>query len=132
LKRLLAVVLKAEVGNQVLTHDVPKSVLQLHGLDKEIVLGVNLRRVVRVLEVEAEPFLNTETLQAAGAGGEVHEKNQVERKRRSKDRIATEEVNLELHGISQPAEDVDIVPTLFVITTRRVIVVPKFVLEVLV
>src|SRR4029077_8029312 len=41
--------------------------------------------------------------------------------------VAAQEVNLNLHGIAEPSKDVDVVPTLFVITTRRVIVDPNLV-----
>ena len=42
--------------------------------------------------------------------------------RRGQNAITTQEINLDLHGIIEPAEDVDIVPALFVITPRLVIV----------
>ena len=34
------VVLEAEVGDQVVAHDVAERVLELHGLDEQIVLGI--------------------------------------------------------------------------------------------
>lgn len=45
----------------------------------------------------------------------------------SKDRVTTQEVNLDLHGVTHPAEDVNVVPTLFVVTTRWVVVDADFV-----
>ena len=38
------------------------------------------------------------------------------------DRVAAEEVNLNLHWVTHPAEDIDIIPTLLVIVTRWIIV----------
>ncbi len=52
------------MGDQVLAHDVAKRVLQLHGLDEEVVLGVDAGGAVGVLEVEAEPLLDAQALQA--------------------------------------------------------------------
>src|ERR1039458_1893867 len=52
------VVFLAQVGDQVLAHHPAKSILELHGLDEQVVLGVKLRGAHGRLEVEAEPFLN--------------------------------------------------------------------------
>ena len=53
---------------------------------------------------------------------EVEEQYEIQHDRRRQNRIAAQEIDLDLHRIAEPSEDVDIVPTLFVITTRRVIV----------
>src|SRR4029077_2625762 len=56
----------------------------------------------------------------------VEEEHEIEDDRRRENRIAAQEVHLDLHGIAKPSEDIDVVPTLFVITTRRVIVNANF------
>src|SRR5258705_13886901 len=85
-------------------------------------LGVKAGRGHRRLEVKAQPFLNAEATQFRRALREVKEEHEVEHDRRGKDRIAAEEVDFDLHGIAEPSEDVDVVPTFFVITTWWVIV----------
>ncbi len=40
----------------------------------------------------------------------------------SKDAVTTEEVDLDLHGVTHPTEDVDVVPTLFIVATWWVVV----------
>jgi len=57
-----------------------------------------------------------------GALRQVGEQDEVECERRREDRVATEEVDLDLHRIPEPAEDVDVVPTFFVVSARRVVV----------
>src|SRR5262249_25291745 len=49
----LVVVLQAEVGDQRLAFQVAQSVLQLHQLDEQIVLGIESRRSHRRLQIEA-------------------------------------------------------------------------------
>jgi hypothetical protein len=129
---VVGVVVEAEVGDEFFAHDVAEGVFELHGLDEEVVLGVDAGGGVGVLEVEAEPFLDAEAAQAWGAGCEVHEEAEIEGERRGEDGVAAEEVYLELHGVAEPAEDVDVVPTLFVIATGRVVVDADLVVEVLV
>ena len=120
------------MGDEVFAHDVAECVFQLHVLDEEVVFGVDAGCGVRIFEVEAEPFLNSQALQAWSSGREIHEEDQIERQRGGEDGVAAEEVNLELHGVAKPAEDVDIIPTFFVITAWRVIVDANFVVEILV
>src|SRR5262249_45938390 len=110
------------MGDQRLTFQVAQSVLQLHQLDKQVVLGIESRRSHGRLQIEAQPFLDAESLDVPAALGQVEEQNQVQHDGRGQNRIATEKVDLDLHRIAQPAEDVDVVPTFFVITSRRVIV----------
>src|SRR6202034_730778 len=71
-------------------------------------------------------------LELGRALGEVEEEDEVKRKRRGEDGVATEEIDLDLHRIAEPTEDIDIVPSLFVITARRVIVNADLVVNVLV
>ena len=80
------------------------------------------RRCHRRLEVEAEPLLNAQALKFRAAFGQVEEQDKVENNRRGQDGIPAQEIDLDLHRIAEPAEDIDVVPTLFVITARRVIV----------
>src|SRR6266851_1160473 len=130
--RLLAVVVEAEVGDEAFAHDVAKGVLELHRLDEEVVLRVDAGGAVGSLEVEAEPLLNAEAAQAWGTGREVHEEDEVEGERRGEDGVAAEEVYLELHRVAEPAEDVDVVPSLFVVAAGWVVVDADLVVDVLV
>jgi hypothetical protein len=129
---LVAVVLEAEVGDEIFPHDVAESVFELRVLNEEIVLGVDALCVLGRLEVEAEPLLNSETTQAGCASSEIHEEDKVEGERSGEDGVAAEEVNLELHRVTEPTEDVDVVPTFFIITAWRVIVNADLVIEILV
>src|ERR1700754_3913177 len=63
------IVLRAEVRDGFLAHHPAQRVLQLHELDEEIVLRVQVGRGHRALEVKAEPLLRA--LQV-GALGEIH------------------------------------------------------------
>src|SRR5690349_25044023 len=63
---------------------------------------------------------------------EVGEEGEVEHDRRGKDRIAAEEVDLDLHRITHPSDDVDVVPAFFVVAARGVVVDSHDVGEVLV
>ena len=59
-------------------------------------------------------------------------RHQVQRNGRGQDGVAAEEIHLDLHGIAQPAKNVDVIPTLFVITAWWVIVNADLVENVLV
>src|SRR5665213_497534 len=85
---LFAVVFQPKVRDQILAHDVAQRVLQLHRLDKQIVLRINARRGIRRLEVEAEPLLNAEPAQAWRACSEIHEEAEIEGQRSRQDRVA--------------------------------------------
>src|SRR5205823_3579667 len=74
---------------------------------------------LRRFEVEGEPFLHAFHLDALR---EVEEEREVEDDGRGQDRIAAQEIYLDLHRIAEPAEDVYVVPALFVVSTRRVII----------
>src|SRR5690349_20355429 len=52
------VILPSQMGDQVLSLQIPQGVLQLHQQNEQIVLGVQARRVHRALVIEREPFLN--------------------------------------------------------------------------
>src|SRR2546422_4907741 len=107
------------MGDKVFAHQPAEGVLQLHGLDEEVMLGIEVRRAHGRFEIEAEPFLNAVQ---AGALCEVEEKHQVENDGRGEDGVAAEKVHLDLHGVAEPAEDVNVVPALFVVAARGVVV----------
>jgi len=54
----LVVVFQPQVRDHLLPAKVPQCVLQLHGLNEEIVLRIQPKRGHRRLEVEAQPLLN--------------------------------------------------------------------------
>src|SRR5918992_1773871 len=56
--RSLVVILPPEVSNHLLTHHVTQRVLQLHQLDEQVVLGIQVPGVHRRLEVERQPLLD--------------------------------------------------------------------------
>src|SRR5580704_4177739 len=116
------VVLEAEMGDEFFALNVTECVLELHRLDEEVVFGVKAGRGLWRFEVEAEPLLNAEVLKFRGALREIEEEDEIEGQGGRKDGVAAEEINLNLHAIAEPSEDIDVVPTLFVITARRVIV----------
>ena len=116
----------------ILALEVAQRVFQLHQLDEEIMLGIQARGRHRRLEVEAQPLLNARVLQLRRALGEVQKQHQVEHNRRRENRVAAQEIDLDLHRIAEPAEDVDVIPALFVITARRVIVDAHLVIDILV
>src|SRR5688572_13318029 len=72
------VVFAAQVRDEFFTAHVPQRVLQLHELDKEVVLRVELRHVHRALEVKREPLLNAFE---AGALGQIQEQRHGEHHR---------------------------------------------------
>ena len=75
--------------------------------------------VHRSLEEEAEEALYAV---ASCPSSEVAQQAEVETERRCEDRVAAEEVDLDLHWVAHPSEDVNIVPTLLVVVARRIIV----------
>ena len=48
--------------NEIGAHDVAEGVLELHGLNEQIVFGVQAFAGLRRLEIEAEPLLDTDRL----------------------------------------------------------------------
>src|SRR5690242_10264416 len=93
-------------------------------------LGIEPGRGHWTLEVEAQPFLDAESLQFRSALRQVEEQHKVEHDGCGQNRVAAQEIDLYLHRIPKPAEDVDIIPTFFVITARRVIVNANLVREI--
>ena len=82
-------------------------------------LGVHLRRVHRALEVEAQPLLHAVQ---AGAPREIEEQDEIEHHRRREDRVAAQEVDLHLHRVPEPPEEIDVVPAFLVVAARWVVV----------
>ena len=51
---------------------------------------------------------------------------------RGQNRIPAEEVDLDLHRIAEPSEDVDVVPALLGVAARRIVIDPHRVIQILV
>ena len=118
------VVLAAEMGDDVFAHHPTQRVLQLGELNEQVMLGVKARCDLRALVIEAQPLLDATH---AGALCKVAQQDEVECKRGSEDRVTAQEVDLDLHGVAQPASDVDVVPALFGIASGWVVVDGDFV-----
>src|SRR6266536_2952907 len=114
----LLVVLDPQVRNLFLTPQVAQGVLQFGELNEEVVLGVEEGSAHRALEVEGQPLLNAAE---ATALRQVEEEHQVEDEWRRQDTIAAQELHLDLHGIIEPAKNVDVIPAFLVIPTRFVV-----------
>src|SRR5688500_10094397 len=71
------------------------------------------------LEVERKPFLDAFH---SGAFCKVHEDRKGECERRGKDGIAAKEIDLDLHLVAEPAKNIDVIPSFFVIAARRIVV----------
>src|ERR1043165_6782132 len=115
--------------NQVFSAKVAQGVFELHQLDEDVVLWVESGRGLGRLEVKGEPLLNP--LHACPLR-QVQEERQVQNYGRGKNGIAAEEIDLDLHRIAQPAEDVYVIPALFVVAARRIIIDADDMREVLV
>src|SRR5207244_1425462 len=89
---------------------------------------VMLRRSVwighRTLEIEGEPILNANPTRPLR---QVDEECQIENQGGGEDGIPALEIDLDLHRISEPPEEVDVVPALFGVTARRVVLDPHLV-----
>ena len=88
-------------------------------LNEEVVFGVEEGSTHRALEVEGQPLLNaaeTTTLR------QVEEEHQIEDEWGSQDTIAAQEIHLDLHGIIEPAKNVDVIPAFLIIPTWFVVV----------
>ena len=73
------VIFVAEVSDQILTLHPAQRVLELHGLNEQVVLGVQPLCRHRALEVEAQPLLHTPE---TGALGEIEQQREIEDERR--------------------------------------------------
>src|ERR1022692_3917828 len=110
----LVVILQPQVRDHLFALEMAQRVLQLHGLDEQVMLGIQSGRRHRRFEVEAQPLLDADTAQLRRTLCQVEEEHQIEHDGRSQDGIAAQEIDLDLHRIAEPSEDIDAVPTLFV------------------
>ena len=124
---LSVIVFESEVRDEFLSSKVPQRVLQLHQLDEQVIFRVEARRCHGALEVEAQPLLYP--FHAASLC-EIHEQRNVKHDWSGKNGIPAKEVNLDLHRIAEPTKDVYVVPALFVIAPRRIVVDPDLVSDV--
>src|SRR5215217_2443888 len=106
----LLIAVEAEVGYEV---------LELHLLNKEVVLRVEPGCAHRALEVKREPLLHAAHPRSLR---KVQKQGEVEDYGSGQDRIAGQKVYLDLHRVAQPAEDVYAIPALLGVATRRVVV----------
>src|SRR6266550_3281260 len=113
------VILDAEVRDLLFAHQPAQRVLELGVLNEEVIFGVKPGRGVRALEVERQPFLNP---RQPGTPRQVEEQRKIEHEGSGENRVAAEEVDLDLHRIAEPPEDVDVVPPFLIITAGWVIV----------
>src|SRR5205809_3349372 len=120
------VVLDAEMRDLLLPHHPAQRVLELRLLNEEVMLGVEALRELRALEVEGEPLLNA---RQPGARGEIEEEREVEHDRGGENRVAAQKIDLDLHRIAEPSEDVDVVPPFLIISARWVVVDPNLVVD---
>ena len=86
---------------------------------EEVVRGRSPSRVVRRLEEHRELALDAALPVALGHVEQAHE---VDDERRREDRVLAEEVDLHLHRHAGEADDVDVVPGLFRVAARLVVV----------
>lgn len=88
---------------------------------EEVVDGHFTLRIVvhRALEEEAQEALRAITSLASSEVGKEHE---VEQQRSGKNRVAAKEVDLYLHGIAHPSEDINIIPSLLIIVAGRIVI----------
>src|SRR5690606_25421051 len=106
------VVLLPEVRDHVFAHHPAQRVLQLGLLHEEVVLRIQPRCDLRRLEVERQPFLHAAHARSLR---QIEEEGEIEDQWGGQDRVAAEEVDLDLHRVATPPEDVDVVPPLLVV-----------------
>src|SRR5215472_6553276 len=125
----LIVIFQTEMSDQIFTAHPPERVLQLHQLNEDVVLRVESGRGHGRLEVERQPLLDAPH---SGALRQIQEQHQVQYNRRRQDRIAAQEIDLDLHRIAEPTENVDVVPAFLGVAARRIVVNPDGVVKILV
>src|ERR1700686_3752230 len=108
----------------------PQRILQLHQLNKQIMLRIESRCSHRRLEVKTQPLLNAKPAKLRAALRQIHKQNQIKHNRRRQNRIPTKKIHLNLHRITKPPKDIDVVPAFFVVASWGVIVYSDFVGEV--
>src|SRR6266851_3156691 len=113
------VVLHPQMRDLLFAHQPTQGVLELRLLDEKVVLGIDRWCVLRTLEEEGEPLLDAAQ---ACPPRQVREENQIEHERCGENGVPTQEIDLHLHRVSQPAEDVQVVPAFLAVAARRVVV----------
>src|SRR5689334_6459589 len=98
-----------------LAAEMSQRVLQLLELNGQIVFRVEPARMHRTLEVERQPFLNTAAVRALR---KIEEQREIEHQRRRQNAVPTQKIDLQLHGVTEPAEQIDIVPAFLVVAAR--------------
>src|SRR5215471_8715258 len=125
--RRSVVVLTAQVGDELFALQITQSVFELHQLDEQIVLWIDGGRMHRTLEVERQPLLDAAHVRALG---QIEQQRHIEHDGCRQDAVAAQEVDLELHRIAEPPEQIDVVPAFLVVAARRIVVDPDHVAEV--
>ena len=59
-------------------------------------------------------------------------RHQIQHDRRRQDAVTAQEIDLDLHRITEPSVDVDVVPAFFIVASRRIVVDADLVGEILV
>src|SRR5437764_15132388 len=83
----------------------------------------------RTLEIETEPFLNPAH---SATLGQVQEQDQIQNDRRGKNAVAAQEIDFDLHGITEPSIDIDVIPSFFIVAAGRIVMDSHLVGEILV
>src|SRR5215468_8933034 len=83
----------------------------------------------RTLEVKTQPLLYTAHSTSLR---QIEEEHQIQHDGRGENTVSAQEINFDLHGITEPSIDVDVVPTFFVISSRRIVVDAYFMGEILI
>jgi len=115
--------------DEVFSAQVAERIFELHQLNKEVMFGIELWRTLRTLKVKGKPFLDPVHF---GALGKVEKEHQVEAQGCRQDAIPAKKVDLDLHRVTEPSENIDIIPALFIVSTRRVIVDADLMMEALI
>src|SRR5690348_9385303 len=122
----LVVIFQSEMRNEIFPLHPAQGVLQFHQLNKDIVFRIEPGRRHRAFEVKREPLLDT---LHPGSLRKIEKQDQIEHERRSQYRIAAKKIDLDLHRIAEPTENVDVVPTFFGIAARRIVIDPHRVIQ---
>src|SRR5436853_3275034 len=113
------VILEAKVCDQILAPQMTQGILEFHQLNEDVVFGIQTRGRHWRFEIKRQPFLHA---LHTGALREVEEERQIQHDGRGKNRVAAEEIDLDLHLVAEPAEDVDVVPAFLVVAARWIVV----------
>src|SRR5271169_4218623 len=125
----LVVVLEPKMCNQILSAHPTQRVLQLHQLNENVVLGIQPRSRHGSFEVEGQPLLDAFHARALR---QIQKQNEIQHQRSGQYGIAAQEVDLDLHGISEPSEDVDVVPPYLGVAAWRIVMDANCVIKVLI